>query len=81
MNEPRTIPPRPRDRLYAAVTLVLAALLQPSSAVPAAQGASVLRVYFSSSAKAKRVLYCLALTNPASPLSTVQWSTNSSMRC
>jgi hypothetical protein len=27
MNEPRTIPPRPRDRLYAAVTLVLAVLL------------------------------------------------------
>ncbi|MGV9387259.1 hypothetical protein ACWDRB_66595 [Nonomuraea sp. NPDC003707] len=39
----------------------------------------MLRVYFGSSAKAKRVLYCLALTNPASPLSTVQWSTNSSM--
>jgi len=29
MNEPRTIPPRPRDRLYAAVTLVLAVLLLP----------------------------------------------------
>ncbi|MCK2217071.1 D,D-peptidase/D,D-carboxypeptidase VanY-N [Actinomadura sp. ATCC 31491] len=29
MNEPRMIPPRPRDRLYAAVTLVLAVLLLP----------------------------------------------------
>ena len=29
MNEPRTIPPRPRDRLFAAVTLVLAVLLLP----------------------------------------------------
>jgi D-alanyl-D-alanine carboxypeptidase len=29
MNEPRTIPLRPRDRLFAAVTLVLAALLLP----------------------------------------------------
>lgn len=29
MDEPRTIPLRPRDRLYAAATLVLAALLLP----------------------------------------------------
>ncbi|MEV1174431.1 hypothetical protein [Nonomuraea sp. NPDC049784] len=29
MDEPRTLPPRPRDRLYAAVTLVLAVLLLP----------------------------------------------------
>jgi D-alanyl-D-alanine carboxypeptidase len=29
MNEPRTVPPRPRDHLYAAVTLVLAVLLLP----------------------------------------------------
>ena len=29
MNEPRTIPLRPRDRLFAAVTLVLAVLLLP----------------------------------------------------
>lgn len=33
MNEPRTIPPRPRDRLYAAVTLVLAVLLLPAAFV------------------------------------------------
>ncbi|MEW9555830.1 D,D-peptidase/D,D-carboxypeptidase VanY-N [Nonomuraea sp. NPDC050783] len=31
MNEPRTIPPRLRDRLYAALTLVLAALLLPAA--------------------------------------------------
>ncbi|GGL08316.1 hypothetical protein Sme01_68120 [Sphaerisporangium melleum] len=31
MSEPRTIPPRPRDRLYAAVTLVLAVLLLPAA--------------------------------------------------
>ncbi|MCA2226297.1 hypothetical protein [Nonomuraea aurantiaca] len=31
MNEPRTIPPRPRDRLFAAVTLVLAVLLLPAA--------------------------------------------------
>jgi D-alanyl-D-alanine carboxypeptidase len=29
MNEPRALPPRPRDRLFAAVTLVLAVLLLP----------------------------------------------------
>ncbi|MEV4895494.1 D-alanyl-D-alanine carboxypeptidase, partial [Nonomuraea sp. NPDC055795] len=29
MNEPRTIPPRPRDRLFAVVTQVLAVLLLP----------------------------------------------------
>ncbi|UBU13014.1 D,D-peptidase/D,D-carboxypeptidase VanY-N [Nonomuraea gerenzanensis] len=29
MSEPRTIPPRPRDRLYATVTLVLAVVLLP----------------------------------------------------
>ncbi|AQZ60831.1 D-alanyl-D-alanine carboxypeptidase [[Actinomadura] parvosata subsp. kistnae] len=29
MNEARTIPPRPRDRLYAVLTLVLAVLLLP----------------------------------------------------
>lgn len=33
MNEPRTIPPRPRDRLYAAVTLVLAVFLLPAAFV------------------------------------------------
>ncbi|GAA3687153.1 hypothetical protein GCM10022224_060270 [Nonomuraea antimicrobica] len=33
MNEPRTIPPRPRDRLFAAVTLVLAVLLLPAAYV------------------------------------------------
>ena len=31
MNEPRTLPPRPRDGLYAAVTLVLAVLLLPAA--------------------------------------------------
>ncbi|MFI6510926.1 D,D-peptidase/D,D-carboxypeptidase VanY-N [Streptosporangium sp. NPDC050855] len=31
MNESRTIPPRPRDRLYAVVTLVLAVLLLPAA--------------------------------------------------
>lgn len=29
MNEPRTIPPRPRDRLFAVLAVVLAALLLP----------------------------------------------------
>jgi D-alanyl-D-alanine carboxypeptidase len=29
MNEPRTIPPRPRDRLFAVVTVVLAVFLLP----------------------------------------------------
>lgn len=29
VNEPRTIPLRPRDRLYAAATLVLAVLMLP----------------------------------------------------
>ncbi|MFI6924031.1 D,D-peptidase/D,D-carboxypeptidase VanY-N [Nonomuraea spiralis] len=33
MNGPRTIPPRPRDRLYAALTLVLAVLLLPAAFV------------------------------------------------
>jgi hypothetical protein len=33
MNEPRTIPLRPRDRLFAAVTLVLAVLLLPAAFV------------------------------------------------
>ncbi|MFF0860566.1 D,D-peptidase/D,D-carboxypeptidase VanY-N [Nonomuraea sp. NPDC003560] len=33
MDEPRTIPPRPRDRLYAAATLVLAVLLLPPAFV------------------------------------------------
>ncbi|WP_068921239.1 D,D-peptidase/D,D-carboxypeptidase VanY-N [Planobispora rosea] len=33
MNEPRTVPLRPRDRLYAAVTLVLAVLLLPAAFV------------------------------------------------
>ncbi|MET9251852.1 hypothetical protein [Nonomuraea sp. NPDC003709] len=31
MDEPRTIPLRPRDRLYAVVTLVLAVLLLPAA--------------------------------------------------
>jgi hypothetical protein len=31
MSEPRTLPPRLRDRLYAAVTLVLAVLLLPAA--------------------------------------------------
>ena len=31
MSEPRTLPPRPRDRLYAAITLVLAVLLLPAA--------------------------------------------------
>ncbi|WP_207755428.1 hypothetical protein [Nonomuraea cypriaca] len=33
MNEPRTIQPQPRDRPYAAVTLVLAVLLLPAAFV------------------------------------------------
>ncbi|MEV0227950.1 hypothetical protein [Nonomuraea sp. NPDC050786] len=33
MNGPRTLLPRPRDRLYAAVTLVLAVLLLPAAFV------------------------------------------------
>ncbi|MEU4834202.1 D,D-peptidase/D,D-carboxypeptidase VanY-N [Streptosporangium sp. NPDC023615] len=33
MNEPRTIPSRPRDRLFAVVTLVLAVLLLPVASV------------------------------------------------
>ncbi|MEV3987062.1 D,D-peptidase/D,D-carboxypeptidase VanY-N [Nonomuraea sp. NPDC049758] len=33
MNEPRTIPARPRDRLFAVVTLVLARLLLPAALV------------------------------------------------
>ncbi|MET8145729.1 D,D-peptidase/D,D-carboxypeptidase VanY-N [Sphaerisporangium sp. NPDC005288] len=31
MNQPHTIPPRPRDRLFAVVTLMLAALLLPAA--------------------------------------------------
>lgn len=31
MNEPHALPPRPRDRLYAVVTLVLAVLLLPAA--------------------------------------------------
>jgi hypothetical protein len=31
MNEPRALPPRPRDRLFAAVTVVLAVLLLPAA--------------------------------------------------
>ncbi|MER5424018.1 hypothetical protein [Streptosporangium roseum] len=33
MSEPWTIPSRPRDRLFAAVTLVLAVLLLPAAFV------------------------------------------------
>ncbi|MEV4074224.1 D,D-peptidase/D,D-carboxypeptidase VanY-N [Nonomuraea fuscirosea] len=33
MDEPRMIPPRPRDRVYAVVTLVLAVLLLPAALV------------------------------------------------
>ncbi|MFI7133584.1 hypothetical protein ACIBQ1_48465 [Nonomuraea sp. NPDC050153] len=33
MDEPRTIPPRPRDRLYAVLTLVPAVVLLPVALV------------------------------------------------